>query len=74
MTRGRAVGVWVLRIALAALFAYAAIPKLLDPAEFAASIQNYRAVPESVVGHIALFVPVFELVIAVGLIVTPYTR
>jgi hypothetical protein len=56
------------------VFAYAAIPKLIDPGEFAAAIQNYRVVPESLVGHIALFVPVFELVIAVGLIATPYTR
>jgi putative oxidoreductase len=66
--------VWVLRIGLAAVFVYAAIPKLLDPGEFAAAIQNYRAVPESVVGHIALFVPVFEIVIAIGLLVPPYTR
>jgi uncharacterized membrane protein YphA (DoxX/SURF4 family) len=66
--------VWVLRLALAAVFVYAAIPKLLDPGEFAAAIQNYRAVPESVVGHIALFVPVFEIVIAIALLVPPYTR
>jgi putative oxidoreductase len=65
---------WVLRIALAGVFASAAIPKLLDPGEFAAAIQNYRAVPDSLVGHIALFIPVFELVIAIGLLVSPYTR
>jgi uncharacterized membrane protein YphA (DoxX/SURF4 family) len=69
----RALG-WVLRIALAAVFAYAAIPKLIDPGEFAAAIQNYRAVPDAVVGHIALFVPVFEIVIAIGLLVSPYAR
>ena len=74
MTSGRAIALWVLRLALAGVFAYAAIPKLLDPGEFAAAIQNYRAVPEPLVGHIALFVPVFEMVIAVGLIATPYTR
>jgi uncharacterized membrane protein YphA (DoxX/SURF4 family) len=66
--------VWVLRIVLAAVFAYAAIPKLLDPGEFALAIQNYRAVPDSLAGHIALFVPAFELVIAIGLLVSPYTR
>jgi putative oxidoreductase len=66
--------VWVLRVALAAVFAYAAIPKLLDPGEFAAAIQNYRAVPETLVGHIALFVPAFEIVIALALVVPPYTR
>jgi uncharacterized membrane protein YphA (DoxX/SURF4 family) len=65
---------WVLRVALAGVFAYAAVPKLLDPGEFAAAIENYRAVPDSLAGHIALFVPVFELVIAIGLVVPPYTR
>lgn len=74
MTRSRELGVWAVRIALAGVFAYAAIPKLIDPAEFALAIQNYRAVPESLVGHIALFVPVFEIVIAIGLLVTPYAR
>lgn len=65
---------WVLRIALAGVFAYAAVPKLLDPGEFVTAIQNYRAVPDSLVGHLALFIPVFELVIAIGLLVSPYTR
>jgi putative oxidoreductase len=74
VTNGRAVGLWVLRIVLAGVFAYAAIPKLIDPGEFAAAIQNYRVVPESLAGYIALFVPVFELVIAIGLIATPYVR
>jgi uncharacterized membrane protein YphA (DoxX/SURF4 family) len=64
---------WVLRVVLAGVFAYAALPKLLDPGEFAAAIQNYRAVPDSLAGHIALFIPVFELVIAIGLLVSPYT-
>jgi putative oxidoreductase len=74
VTRSFALGVWVLRIALAGVFVYAAIPKLIDPGEFAAAIQNYRAVPDAVVGHVALFVPAFELVIAIGLLVSPYTR
>jgi uncharacterized membrane protein YphA (DoxX/SURF4 family) len=65
---------WVLRVALASVFAYAAIPKLLDPGEFAAAIQNYRAVPDALVGHLALFIPVFELVIALGLLISPYHR
>lgn len=70
----KAAFVWVLRIVLAAVFAYAAIPKLIDPSEFVTAIQNYRAVPDSLAGHLALFVPVFELVIALGLLVPPYTR
>ena len=66
--------VWVLRVAIAGVFVYAAVPKLIDPSEFATSIQNYRVVPEEVVGHLALFVPVFELVIALALLVPQYQR
>ncbi|HKP57085.1 MAG TPA: MauE/DoxX family redox-associated membrane protein [Polyangiales bacterium] len=72
--RERRVWLWVLRGLLAALFAYAAVPKLIDPGEFAAAIQNYRAVPDTLVGYLALFVPVFELVIALGLLLPGYQR
>jgi putative oxidoreductase len=72
--RGRTAWLWVLRVLLAAVFAYAAVPKLIDPGEFAAAIQNYRAVPDYLVGYLALFVPVFELVIALGLLLPGYQR
>ena len=75
MQSGRArIALWVLRIAIAGVFVYAAVPKLFDPSAFATAIQNYRAVPEAVVGHVALFVPVFELVIALGLMLPQYQR
>lgn len=72
--RVRSTWLWLLRAALAGVFVYAAIPKLLEPAEFAISIQNYRIVPDAIVGHLALFVPVFELVIALGLLLPAYQR
>src|SRR5262252_5263447 len=72
--RSRVVWLWVLRVTLAGLFAWAAIPKLVDPGEFAAAIDNYRAVPEAVARHAALFVPVLELVIAIALLVPAYYR
>jgi len=71
--RGR-IASWVVRIALAGVFVFAAVPKLLEPAEFATAIHNYRFVPEALVGHVALFVPVFELVIALGLLLPSYSR
>jgi len=74
MIRGRALLVLGLRVLLAGVFVWAAIPKLLDPAEFALSIQNYRAVPEEIVGHLAVLLPVFELVIALGLLLPRYQR
>jgi uncharacterized membrane protein YphA (DoxX/SURF4 family) len=72
--RGRAAWLWVLRVLLAAVFAYAALPKLIDPGDFAAAIQNYRAVPDAAAGYLALFVPAFELVIALALLVPAYQR
>lgn len=72
--RERRVWLWVLRGLLAAVFAYAAVPKLIDPGEFAAAIQNYRAVPDTFAGYLAVFVPAFELVIALGLLLPGYQR
>ena len=72
--KGRARVLLALRVLLAGVFVWAAVPKLRDPGDFAMAIQNYRVVPESVVGHIAIFVPAFELVIALGLLVPSYQR
>ena len=72
--RGRIAWLWVLRVLLAAVFAYAAVPKLLDPGEFALAIQNYKVLPDELAGYAALFVPVLELVIALGLLLPSYQR
>jgi uncharacterized membrane protein YphA (DoxX/SURF4 family) len=57
------------RVVLAAVFVWAAVPKLLDPAAFAEAIANYHLVPDALVGAVAVVVPVLELVIAVALVV-----
>jgi len=67
-------GLWACRLLLAAVFAWAALPKLIEPGEFAATIQNYRAVPDAWVGPLALLLPAFEAVIAFGLLLSPYQR
>ena len=59
---------WTVRLGLAALLAYAGTSKLLDPAAFAEDIQNYRALPDTWAGALALGLPVLELVIAAGLL------
>jgi putative oxidoreductase len=56
------------------VFLAAALPKLIDPGSFAADIQNYRVLPETLVGHAALYVPAFELVVALGLLWSRYQR
>jgi len=74
MKRRLAIVVWGARLAIAGVFLWAALPKLWDPGTFAADVQNYRLLPEALSGHVALFVPAFELVIAIGLVVPGYQR
>lgn len=57
-----------LRVAIAAVFVFAAAPKLADPASFALEIDNYRMVPEALVGSMAVIVPMLELVVAGALL------
>ncbi len=61
------------RIAVAAVFVYAAVPKLLDPAAFASDIANYKAFPWWSVNLIAGIVPVLELTAAAAFLV-PSTK
>ncbi len=63
---------WLARLGLAAVFFYAAIPKLLDPAAFAKAIDNYRVVfplvGKGYVYFVAGFLPALEFVTALGLL------
>jgi putative oxidoreductase len=62
------------RIGLAGLFAYAGATKLGSAAELARDIANYRLLPEAVAAWAALFLPLFELVLAVGLLLPGHVR
>lgn len=64
----------VARLALAGLFAWAAVPKVLDPHAFAESISNYRLLPELMVGPLAIFVPLLELSISLSLVTGFHAR
>jgi len=59
----------VCRFALAALFFYAALPKITDPAVFATDIANYRLLPPALVNVFAVTLPFIELCAAVLLVV-----
>lgn len=63
---------WLLRLGLAAVFLYAAVPKLLDPVAFAKAIDNYRiAFPLIGKGYVYLaagFLPALEFITALGLV------
>jgi uncharacterized membrane protein YphA (DoxX/SURF4 family) len=60
--------VLVLRVLLAGLFVWAAIPKLLDPPAFAEAVANYHLLPDALVGPVAVLVPMLELVAAAALV------
>lgn len=55
------------RFGLSAMFLYAAYHKLLDPDGFAADISHYRLLPPAAVSALAVALPPFELVVALGL-------
>jgi uncharacterized membrane protein YphA (DoxX/SURF4 family) len=52
---------WVLRVAVAAVFVAAAIPKIVDPAAFVASIQTYRLIPDGAAAIFSVWLPWLEL-------------
>jgi uncharacterized membrane protein YphA (DoxX/SURF4 family) len=64
----------VSRLALAAIFVYAAIPKIGDPAAFARDIANYRLIPGEWASPIAVTLPWVELVAALCLVIGLWTR
>ena len=59
---------WMLRLALAVVFVGAALTKIADPASFHAAILTYRAIPESLVPALALWLPWVELCTGIALL------
>ena len=65
----RVYAVWALRIALAAVFLFAAYTKLKEPLlVFAMSIDSYQLLPERGVLAVAYGLPPLELAIGIGLL------
>ena len=57
-----------LRTGLALLFLFAAITKLIDPAEFAQQIANYQLLPWTVAAILAVFLPALEFCLGLSLL------
>lgn len=55
---------WSLRIGLAGLYLYAAIPKLVDPWSFARAIHNFRILPAPAIPPLSVWLPAFEALAA----------
>lgn len=60
--------VWAVRLVLAGVLLAAAVPKLADPAAFAAKLPNYRVFPDFLVNIVAATAPMLELVAALALL------
>jgi putative oxidoreductase len=71
---GVGIAIWAARLAIAAVFLYAAVPKIIDPPGFAKSIYNYQMMPDAVINPMALFLPWLELFTALALLGVPALR
>lgn len=65
---------WLIRLGLAGLFLWTGGQKLLEPGAFAASIANYRVLPDALVGAAAIGLPVLEIVVGLALLVPAYAQ
>jgi len=59
---------YISRYVVVAVLLFAAIPKLLNIADFAGIINAYEMIPLWAVQPVAVFLPIFEIVLAVGLL------
>ena len=57
------------RIVVGAIFLWASVDKIIDPAKFARDISNYHIVPLGLENTIALILPWLEFFIGTGLII-----
>lgn len=62
------------RWGLAAVFLYAALPKIVYPADFAKAVYYYHLLPDGLINLTALFLPWLELLCACALLVAPRWR
>lgn len=64
----------ILRVVLAAVFIYAAIPKLMHPDQFAENLLDYQLLPVQSVNLVAVWLPAFELIVALALLLGLWLR
>ena len=61
--------VLICRLVVGAVFIFASLDKLQNPAAFAVVIHHYRMVPFSLLHAFTMFLPVLELIVGIALIV-----
>ena len=62
------IGRLLLRVAIAVLFLFAAITKLIDPSLFAQQIANYQLTPWLATAVLSVFLPALELCVGISLL------
>ena len=68
-SRSRLVVDWVVVLALAGVFLFASIEKIRDPVSFTSSVRNYKFLPFVSTNLFALFLPWWELLAAIAVLV-----
>ncbi len=58
------IGLWI----ISTIFLAAALPKLLNPYQFAATIDSYALLPDVLILPTAIVLPVLEILLAIGLL------
>ena len=66
--------VLALRVGLGMVFLWASWEKILKPGEFAAVIDNYRLLPQPMIGAVALLLPWIELFCGLALVSGVYVK
>ena len=64
----RALGLWLLRVGLAGVYIFAAVPKLIDPWAFARAIHNFHILPAGAIPSLALWLPPLEALAALAVL------
>jgi Methylamine utilisation protein MauE len=64
----------VCRLALALIFCWAAIEKIIDPQAFAIAIYYYQLLPDFAINLVALILPMLEMFLALSLVSGIYSR
>lgn len=64
----------LVRWALAGVFLYAGVSKVIEAQSFAASIARFQIVPEVLINSLALGLPPFEILCGIALIAGPWKR
>jgi hypothetical protein len=65
---------WSANLLVAAIFLFASVPKILNPAAFASAVYQMNVLPGFLVNPVAIYLPWLEFVSACALVILPPAR